>query len=44
MGPVHYSLHILHAHWSNELDLKAKDASQTFNLIATTSDRIFVKL
>ena len=44
MGPVHYSLHILHANWSNELDLEAKDASQTFDLILTTSDRIYVKL
>ena len=44
MGPVHYSLHILHANWPDELDLEAKDASQTFDLILTTSDRIYVKL
>ena len=44
MGPVHYSLHILHANWPDELDLEAKDASQTFDLIVTTSDRIHVRL
>ena len=44
MGPVHYSLHILHANWSNELNVEAKDASQNFDLIVTTSDRIYVKL
>ena len=44
MGPVHYSLHILHANWSNELNVEAKDASLNFDLIVTTSDRIHVRL
>ena len=37
-------LHILHANWSNELNVEAKDASQNFDLIVTTSDRIHVRL
>ena len=37
-------LHTLHANWSNELNVEAKDASQNFDLIVTTSDRMYVML
>ena len=39
-----FFLHTLHANWSNELNVEAKDASQNFDLIVTTSDRMYVML